>query len=169
MNSQANWIVIARFGRPHGIKGFVTVHSFTEPRDNVLKYANWHAFINNKWQPIKLTHAEVQNKSIIVQVEGYPERESVACLTNIEIAVQQEQLETLKPGEYYWHQLIGMKVINQQGELFGNVTEIIPTGANDVLVIEGNKRHLIPYLPGQFILDIDSNRQIITVDWDVDF
>ncbi|CAM2751166.1 16S rRNA-processing protein RimM [Legionella steigerwaltii] len=169
MNNQENWIVIARFGRPHGVKGSVTVHSFTEPRDNVLKYANWHAFINNKWEPIKLLRAEVQNKSIIVQIEGYPERESVAYLTNVEIAVQQEQLETLKPGEYYWHQLIGMKVINQQGESFGNVTEIIPTGSNDVLVVEGNKRHLIPYLLGQFILDINTEQQVITVDWDMDF
>ncbi|MCW8409578.1 ribosome maturation factor RimM [Legionella sp. PATHC035] len=169
MNNQENWIVIARFGRPHGIKGFVTVHSFTEPRDNVLKYTNWHAFINNKWQPIKLLRAEVQTKSIIAQIEGYPERESVAHLTNIEIAVQQEQLETLKPGEYYWHQLIGMNVINQKGESFGTVTEIIPTGANDVLVVEGTKRHLIPYLLDQFILDIDTNQQLITVDWDMDF
>ncbi|QMT61326.1 MULTISPECIES: ribosome maturation factor RimM [unclassified Legionella] len=169
MNNQESWIIIARFGRPHGVKGFVTVHSFTEPRDNVLKYANWHAFINNKWQPIKLLHAEVQNKSIIVQVEGYPEREVVAQLTNIEIAVQQEQLAKLEPGEYYWHQLIGMNVINQQGESFGKVIEIIPTGANDVLVVEGTKRLLIPYLPGKFVLDVDSTQQIITVDWDMDF
>ncbi|KTD05691.1 ribosome maturation factor RimM [Fluoribacter gormanii] len=169
MNNQENWIIIARFGRPHGVKGFVTVHSFTEPRDNVLKYENWHAFINNKWQPIKLLRAEVQNKSIIAQIEGYPERELVAQLTNIEIAVRQEQLEKLEPGEYYWHQLIGMNVINQQGKSFGKVIEIIPTGANDVLVVEGNKRHLIPYLPGKFILDVDANQQLITVDWDMDF
>ncbi len=169
MNNQENWIVIARFGRPHGVKGFVTVHSFTEPRDNVLKYANWHAFINNKWQPIKLLRADVQNKSIIAQVEGYPERELVAHLTNIEIAVQREQLAKLDPGEFYWHQLIGMDVINQQGEPFGKVIEIIPTGVHDVLVVEGNKRHLIPYLPGKFILDVDTSQQMITVDWDMDF
>jgi 16S rRNA processing protein RimM len=169
VNNQENWIVIARFGRPHGIKGFVTVHSFTEPRDNVLKYANWHAFINNKWQPIKLLRAEVQNKAIVAQIEGYPDRELVARLTNIEIAVQQEQLEELKPGEYYWYQLIGMTVTNREGELFGKVIEIIPTGANDVLVVEGNKRHLIPYLPDRFILDVDINQQLITVDWDMDF
>lgn len=169
MNNQDNWIVIARFGRPHGVKGFVTVHSFTEPRDNVLKYVDWHAFIHNKWQPIKLLHAEVQNKSIIVQIEGYPDRELAAHLTNVEIAVQREQLKKLEPGEYYWHQLIGMDVINQQGEAFGKVTEIIPTGSNDVLVVMGNKKHLIPYLPGQFILDIDTGQQRITVDWELDF
>lgn len=169
MDNQAKWIVIGRFGRPHGIKGFVTVHSFTDPRDNVLRYSDWHVFMNNKWQPIKLLSAEVQDKSIIAQVEGYPERELVARLTNVEIAVQQEQLAELKPGEYYWHQLIGMNVINPKGESFGTVTEIIPTGANDVLVVEGEKRHLIPYLPDQFILNIDSSKRLITVDWDMDF
>lgn len=169
MSNQDNWIVVGRFGRPHGIKGFVTVHSFTEPRDNILRYTNWHISVNNQWQPIKLLCAEVQNKSIIAQIEGYPERETVARLTNIEIAVQKEQLEELQPGEYYWHQLIGMKVITTQGDVLGKVAELLPTGSNDVLVVEGEKRHLIPYLPGKFILDINDNQQLITVDWDVDF
>lgn len=167
--NKANWIVIGRFGRPHGVKGFVTVHSFTEPRDNILRYTDWHAFLNNKWQPIKLLTVETQSKAIIAQVEGYPERELVARLTNIEIGIQQEQLAPLKPGEYYWHQLIGMQVVNQKGDSFGVVTEILPTGANDVLVIQGEKRHLIPYLPDQFILSIDDQQRQITVDWDVDF
>lgn len=169
MKNQENWIVIACFGRPHGVKGFITVHSFTEPRDNVLKYTDWHAFINNKWQPIKLLRYEMQSKALIVQVEGYPERELVASLTNIEIAVRKEQLANLGPGEYYWHQLIGMHVINQQGTPFGKVIEILPTGANDVLVIQGEKRHLVPYLPGKFVLDVNTSLQIITIDWDMDF
>ncbi|MFT4058684.1 MAG: ribosome maturation factor RimM [Legionella sp.] len=169
MSNQDNWIVVGRFGRPHGVKGSVTVHSFTEPRDNILRYTNWHVPINNQWQPIKLLCAEVQNKSIIAQIEGYPERETAARLTNLEISVPQEQLDELKPGEYYWHQLIGMNVVNTQGKPFGKVTEIIPTGSNDVLVVQGEKRHLIPYLPGQFILDISNAQQLITVDWDMDF
>ncbi|MGC1182423.1 ribosome maturation factor RimM [Legionella sp.] len=170
MSHQEHWVVIGRFGRAHGVKGCVTVHSFTEPLDNILRYTNWHVFINNKWQPIKLLCAKVQNKFIIAEIDGYSERELVAShLTNREIAVQQEQLEELKSGEYYWHQLIGMSVINLQGDPFGKVTEIIPTGSNDVLVVRGERRHLIPYVPGKFILDIDNAQQLITVDWDTDF
>jgi 16S rRNA processing protein RimM len=169
VSNQANWVVIGRFGRPHGIKGFVTVHSFTDPRDNILRYTDWHVFLNNTWQPVKLLCVEVQNKAIIAQIEGYPERELVSRLTNAEIAIQKEQLAELEAGEYYWHQLIGMKVINQKGESFGTVIEVIPTGANDVLIVEGEKRYLIPYLPGQFIIEINDCQQVITVDWDVDF
>lgn len=169
MDNQSNWVVIGRFGRPHGIKGFVSVHSFTEPRDNILRYTDWHAFLGNTWQPVKILCVEVHNKNIIAQIEGYPEREMAARLTNVEIAVQKEQLAELEPGEYYWHQLIGMNVINQKGESFGTVIEIIPTGSNDVLVVQGEKRHLIPFLPGQFVMDINDSQQLITVDWDVDF
>ncbi|HRD68942.1 MAG: ribosome maturation factor RimM [Legionella sp.] len=169
MNNQANWVVIGRFGRPHGIKGFVTVHSFTEPRDNILRYTDWHAFINNQWQPVKALCVEIHNKAIVAQIDGYPERELASRLTNIEIAVNKEQLAQLEPGEYYWHQLIGMQVVNEKGDVFGQVTEVMPTGANDVLVVEGEKRYLIPYLPDQFILNINDSERIITVDWDLDF
>jgi 16S rRNA processing protein RimM len=169
VSNQDNWIVVGRFGRPHGVKGSVTVHSFTEPPDNILRYPVWYAFINNQWQPIRLLQAEMQNKYIIAQIEGYPEREMVAQLTNVDIAVPQNQLEELEAGEYYWYQLIGMKVVNSEGDLFGEVTEILPTGSNDVLVVEGKKRHLIPYLPGQFILEINSKERLITVDWEMDF
>jgi len=169
VNNQANWVVIGRFGRPHGIKGFVTVHSFTEPRDNILRYTDWHAFINNQWQPVKALCVEIHNKAIVAQIDGYPERELASRLTNIEIAVNKEQLAQLEPGEYYWHQLIGMQVVNEKGDVFGQVTEVMPTGANDVLVVEGEKRYLIPYLPDQFILNINDSERIITVDWDLDF
>ncbi len=165
----ADWVVVGRFGRAHGIKGFITVHSFTEPRDNILQYKDWHVRIANQWQPLKIVHLESTDKSILAQIEGYHEREQVTRLTNVDIAVRRNQLPPLKPGEYYWHELVGMQVINQQGQPFGTVIEILPTGAHDVLVVEGEKRHLIPYLPGQFVMNVDPSQQIITVDWDLDF
>ncbi|KTD75508.1 ribosome maturation factor RimM [Legionella waltersii] len=164
-----NWVVIGRFGRPHGIKGFVTVHSFTDPKDNIVRYSDWHVYLDKQWKPIKLVTMEARNNSIVVKIEGYPERESVALLTNANIAVQEEQLEELKSGEYYWFQLVGMSVINKQQDSLGKVIEIMPTGSNDVLVVQGEKRYLIPYLPEQFVLNIDSSKQVILVDWDKDF
>lgn len=164
-----NWVVIGRFGRPHGIKGFISVHSFTQPRENLLTYTDWHAFINKQWQPIKALAIEVQNKGIIAKIEGYPERESVMRLTNVDIAVLQNKLPKLAEGDYYWHELIGMTVVNTKGESFGEVVELLATGSNDVLVVQGEKKHLIPYLMGQFILDINPAQKLITVDWDLDF
>lgn len=169
MDESADWVVVGRFGRPHGIKGLITIHSFTEPHDNILRYTDWHAFIANQWKPLKILHIEVTNKSILAQIEGYSEREQVAFLTNVEIAISRSQLPSLVEGEYYWHELVGMQVINQQGQSFGKVTEIMPTGANDVLVVDGEKRHLIPYLPGQFVIEVDKSQNLIRVDWDLEF
>lgn len=169
MSVESNWIVIGRFGRPHGVKGFVTVHSFTEPRDNIIEYSDWYVRFNGNWQPIKVLSTEVHNKAIIAQIEGYPDRELVAKLTNADIGVCRDQLAPLDPGEYYWHQLIGMTVVNPKGETFGIIKEILPTGSNDVLVVQGEKRHLIPYLPGRFVIDVDVNQQKMTVDWEMDF
>lgn len=169
MITQADWIVIGRFGRPHGIKGFVTIQSFTDPRDNILRYTDWHVYMQQSWKPIKLLSLEVHIKAIIAQIDGFPGREAVAELTNIEIAVSKDQLAPLEPGEYYWHQLVGMTVVNQQGDLFGQVSDVMPTGSNDVLLVQGEKKHLIPYLPGKYIVNIDDLERIITVDWDLDF
>lgn len=169
MDTNSDWVIVGRFGRPHGIKGFVNIISFTEPRDNIFYYTDWHARIQKKWLPIKLLQTEVGNTLLLARVEGYQVREQVACLTNIDIAVSRVQLKALQPGEYYWHQLVGMKVVDQQGKLFGMVTEILPTGANDVLIVTGEKRHLIPYLPGQVVLEVNDNQRVITVDWDADF
>ena len=169
MDNAADWLVIGRFGRSHGIKGLITVISFTEPRDNILNYTNWHIAVNNTWQPLNVLQTSVTNKSILAQIEGYNQPEQVAHLTNVEIAVKREQLDELLPDEYYWHDLIGMHVVNTQGATLGDVTEIMATGSNDVLVVEGERRHLVPYLPDDVIVTINASQRIITVDWDADF
>lgn len=169
MSNPANWVVVGRFGRPYGIKGYVTVHSFTDPRDNILGYTNWHVFLHKQWQPLRMLDIKTQLKAIVALVEGYSERESVSALTNAEIAIHGEQLAQLQPGDYYWHELMGMQVVNSTGVSLGKVVDMMSTGSNDVLVVEGNKRHLIPYLPDEFVLDVSKEKRTITVDWDLDF
>lgn len=162
-------IVIGRFGRVHGIRGLITIHSYTEPRDNIISYQPWYAFINKQWHPIEVLDIESQAKQIVARVKGYPEREQVAALTQILIGASKEQLPALSEGEHYWHDLIGLSVVNLQDQSLGLVQEVIATGSNDVLVVEGEKRHLIPYLLGQFIHQINLEQKVIIVDWDLDF
>ena len=169
MGKSLDWVVIGRFGRPHGLKGNIVVHSFTEPYDNIKQYTPWHAWIDRQWQVIKFTHLDLKKKDMIARIEGYETLEEVAVLTNVDIAVERVILAALPLGEYYWHELIGMQVVNLDGEPFGEVSAILPTGSNDVLVVQGKKRYLIPYLLEQFILNIDREKRVITVDWDLEF
>lgn len=169
MDTELDWVVIGCFGRAHGIRGQITVHSFTEPRDNMLHYTHWHVWLNKQWQALNIVQIDSREKNILARVEGYADREQVARLTNAKIAIKREQLPVLPKGSYYWHELIGMEVVSLHGFAFGKVIEIIATGANDVLVVEGEKHYLIPYLPGLYVCEVDADKRIITVDWDADF
>ena len=160
------WVVVGRFGRPNGVKGCITVISGTNPRENILQYSDWHACINHKWQPIKLLSSEITHKSILTYIEGYADREQVAALTNIEIGILRTQLSDLPANEFYWHQLIGMKVLTVTGEELGHVDHILPTGSNDVLVVQGEQRCLIPYLFGDVVREVRLEQNEIIVDWE---
>lgn len=165
----SHWVVVGRFGRAHGIKGYISVHSFTEPKDNLLQYKHWHAWINKQWQAISLIDSEARPNGLIAKIKGYEDRDSVARLVNLEIAVPSEDIPPSKPGEYYCYELIGMEVVNKQGQAFGKVVQVLPTGANDVLVIEGEKRHMVPFILDHYVLEVNTEQRLITVDWDYEF
>ena len=170
MNANSeDWVIVGRLGKPHGLKGLITIHSFTHPRDNILTYKGWHAFINNQWRPLSVLNASTNAKHILATLEGITDRDKALTLTNVDIAIRKGQLPLLEEDEFYWHELIGMKVINLQNEVLGTVVELLSTGSNDVLVVEGDKRHLIPYLPDRYISQIDRETKTIQVDWDLDF
>ena len=162
-----DWVVIGKFGRPNGIQGCVTVISCTEPRENVLLYADWHVNIKNKWQPIKVLSSEITHKSILTYIEGYADREHVAALTNIEIGVLRSQFAALPVNDFYWDQLIGLKVLTMASKNLGVVDHILPTGSNDVLVVQGEQRCLIPYLLGSAVQEVRLEAGEIIVDWEI--
>ncbi|MCH9755657.1 MAG: ribosome maturation factor RimM [Gammaproteobacteria bacterium] len=165
------WVVVGKFGRPQGIKGLVRITSFTEPRDNILQYPDWSIQMPGAvWQRVTRLEERITPQHILAQIEGYTSREAVSALTNIEIAVPKETLPALNAGEYYWHELIGMRVIHNNGTTLGMVDSVLETGSNDVLVVVDNKkRRLIPYLLDDVIQKINKDSREITVCWDVDF
>ena len=163
------WVTMGRFCRPHGIKGFIRVLSFTDPRENILNYPRWFIQVNNTWELVKRLDVQVTHHHVLVRIENYATRESVSNLTNLDIAVLADDRPKLDPGEYYWDDLVGMQVVDAHGAVMGIVHEMMATGSNDVMVVEGVQRQLIPYLPGDVVLDVDPVARTISVAWDVDF
>ena len=86
-----------------------------------------------------------------------------------EIGIRRDQLPVTAPGEYYWHDLQGLTVVTVKGELLGTVGHLLETGANDVLVVNGERERLIPFVLDQVIVDVDLDKREIQVDWDKDF
>jgi 16S rRNA processing protein RimM len=105
----------------------------------------------------------------VAALESIDSRELAAQWVDHEIAIHCEQLLPPNPGEYYWADLIGLRVLTEQGVALGQIERLLETGANDVLIVQGERERLIPFLTGLVVKDIDLTQGLLTVDWDPDF
>jgi 16S rRNA processing protein RimM len=163
-----NYIVIGRFGKAFGIHGWIKVNSYASPTENILNYRPWYIQKNNAWQEIIFVASRIHANQIVVQLPNCHTPEEARLYTNYDIGVVRDQLPALPPGEFYWDDLIGMTVKNLEGVDFGTVTELMATGANDVLEVVGERKRLIPYI-NDVVKRVDIKARLIEVDWDKEF
>ena len=152
-----------------GVQGWVKVFSYTEPRENIVNYSPWLLKTDKGWTETKLIQGKRQGKGVIASLQGYADPDSSSRLIGCDIGLRREQLPELGKDEYYWNDLIGLQVINQDGIELGRVERLIETGSNDVLVLQGDCERLVPYIKGQVVKQIDLDQKLIRVDWDPDF
>jgi len=151
----------------YGVKGWVRIMSWTEPRNAIANYRPW--LIGADQQVIEPLEVKVQGKGLIARLDGVESRDQAQALTGAAIAANRRQLPELSAGEYYWADLEGMTVINKDGVELGQVRRVIATGANDVLLVQGERERLIPFTIGHHVLDVDNDTGLIQVDWDAEF
>jgi 16S rRNA processing protein RimM len=151
----------------HGIKGWVKVHSWTRPMEAILQYQPW--LLGEEKRPVKIVDGRKQGKGLAVLLPGFDDREQAATLVGTQIFVRRDQLPPTGENEYYWSDLEGLEVKTTKGELLGRVEKLMETGANDVLVVRGNREHLIPFIQGQYVTGVDLEDGYIEVDWDPEF
>lgn len=162
-------IELGRVSGLHGVLGWVRVHSDTEPRERILEYRPWLLRIDDRWQSREVETGRIHGKGLIAKLRGCEDRDSAAALVAATIAVRRDQLPALGPEEYYWADLIGIEVVTGDGESLGRVDRLLETGANDVLVVVGDRERLIPYLPGRAVQSVDLAARRMVVDWDPEF
>jgi len=168
MTSQPT-IVIGKFAKPYGVKGRISVYSFTEPKENLFNYSPLS--IKRKGHSVETLSIEAfrpHGNHFVVKLTKSHNRDDASLYTNGEIIINTSQLPSLKEGEYYWKDLEGLSVFNKEGEKLGFVAHLLETGANDVLIVKGTKTHHIPYHP-HYIQSIDIKNKKMIVDWDVNF
>jgi len=152
-----------------GVRGWVKVFSYTEPRENILNYSPWLLSRGDKTREVQLLEGKRQGKTIVAHLQDVDDRDSAAGLCGWDIAVAHGQLPETREGEYYWADLVGLQVVTQNGVDLGRVDYLIATGANDVLVVKGDRERLLPFLQGQTIISIDLQEGRMIVDWDPEF
>jgi len=151
----------------HGIKGWVKVHSWTRPMEAILDYQPW--LLGEDKSPLTITDGRKQGKGLVALLPGFEDREQAARLVGQQIFVGRNQLPATAADEYYWADLEGLEVHTTQGHVLGRVEKLMETGANDVLVIRGQREHLVPFVQGQYVTRVDLEGGLIEVDWDPEF
>jgi 16S rRNA processing protein RimM len=151
----------------HGIKGWVKIRSWTRPMDAILQYQPW--LLGEDKKPVKIVDGRKQGKGLAALFPGFDDREQAATLVGSQIFVKREQLPVTDKDEYYWSDLEGLEVKTIDGVLLGRVENLMETGANDVLVIRGDREHLVPFVQGQYVTCVDLENGMIEVDWDPEF
>lgn len=159
-------IVLGRVSGLHGVRGWVKVFSYTAPRQAVLDYSDCLLNRGGSWEAACIADGRMQNKTIVAHFEGVDDRDAAAALVGAEIGVSREKLPAPEAGRYYWTDLEGLDVVHRDGRRLGRVAYLLETGANDVLVVQGDRETLIPFVPETVILDVDLKRGVIEVDWE---
>ncbi|SMM97695.1 16S rRNA processing protein RimM [uncultured Candidatus Thioglobus sp.] len=144
------------------------IFSHTHPRKNVLSYQPWHIHLEGQWQTLEIVKGREQGKTIVAQIQDINDREQARSMIGTDIYIEKSQLPKLKQNEHYWEDLIGLEVINQQNIILGKVSNLTDTGANSVLIIQGEKEHWVPYIK-PFLCEVNLKKQQILVDWDENF
>jgi len=164
-------IVIGEITSVYGIKGWLKLKSWTEPQERIFAYQPWLISDAGSKQTEHCDVIEYRDHSgqYVIRLDGVNDRDSAAKYTKKQVVIDKSRLPTLPDNEYYWADLKGMRVYNLTGNDFGVVSHLLETGANDVLVINGDRQRLVPFIRGQVVTDVNQSTATITVDWDADF
>jgi 16S rRNA processing protein RimM len=163
-------LLLGRIVGLFGVDGCVKVESYTEPRTRIFKYRPWLLRSAAGDRELEGAKGRAQGKGIVASLPGVADRDAAAALVGTEIWITRSALPKPKPGEYYWADLEGLDVVTSDGRPLGTVSHLFATGANDVLVVrDGDRERMIPFVPGQFVQAVDLDVRRLTVDWDPDF
>jgi 16S rRNA processing protein RimM len=164
------FVTLGRISGVHGIQGWLKVYSDTSPRENIFAYTPWYLLRDGQREVWKVNSGRRQGKSIVVKLAGCNDRDDADRLVGADIAIPRSQLpETTEPGEYYWADLVGLRVETLEGVQLGRVERLFETGANDVVVVQGDRERLLPYIWEQVIREVDLDSGVMRVDWDPEF
>ena len=148
-----------------GVQGWIKLASYTRPASDLLEYPRW-VIRDKSW---KVSEARMHGSSLVARLEGLDDRDVAMSLRGAEIEVERAELPPAKPGEVYWADLIGCEVVSGSGVSLGTVSGLYGNGAQDVLVVQGDRQRLIPFVIGPIVQTVDLAAKKIVVDWQPEY
>jgi 16S rRNA processing protein RimM len=167
-------VTLGRVAGVHGVRGWVKVVSYTRPVTNLLDYPAWWIAKGDGFEA-KLIEGQAQGPGLMVHFTGaggepITDRDVAATLVGSEIQVDRKDLPKPKKGEYYWIDLVGVEVANEQGVALGRIRDMTSNGAHDVMVVrDGEVERLIPFVHGAIVKSVDMKARRVVCDWQPDY
>lgn len=163
-------ILLGRVMGAFGVRGEVKLESWTEPRSGIFRYPSW-ILRTPSGEERELTGARGRDtgKHVIATIPGIDDRDAAELARGTEIYVPREALPPPASGEYYWVDLEGLRVQTVDGVDLGRVVQMLSTGANDVMLVQGERERMLPFVQPDYVTAVDFETGTITVDWDPEF
>jgi 16S rRNA processing protein RimM len=165
----AREVLLGRVVGVHGLDGSLKIESYTEPRANIFRYRPWRVVGVGREMAVDKPAGRAQGKGMVARLSEVGDRDAAAAWVGADIYVARDQLPPAAPGEYYWADLEGLQVTTTEGVDLGRVSHLFSTGANDVMVVRGDRERLVPFIPGGAVVRVDLEAGLIEVDWDPAF
>ena len=169
-DSRQRMITVGRLHGAFGVRGEVKLESFTDPLRSIARYQPWilrdARGIERACEGVRVREG---GKGLIATMPGIEDKDAADALRGTEVLVPRSALPPPAEGEFYWVDLEGLRVVNLDGADFGIVSHLFSTGANDVLVAQGERERMIPFVLPDYTRSVDFEAGVVTVDWDADF
>jgi 16S rRNA processing protein RimM len=184
-SAESNMVVMGRIVAPYGVFGWLKIVPDTEAFDGLFDYDTWWLGKGDDWREMVVETAKTHNDVLVVKLKGIDDRDAALACKGKQIAVPREQLPEAEENEYYWSDLIGLRVKNKQDVDFGLIVDVFETGANDVIAVRADavkqeasagrsvskekpQERLLPFIDA-VVLEVDLAAKTMLVDWDADF
>jgi 16S rRNA processing protein RimM len=145
-----------------GVRGWIRLRSHTVPPEGILRYRTWH--VGGRDWPV--VEGRVQGDTVVAGLEGLGDRDAALALRGKPVEVARSALPKPKPGEFYWADVLGSEVVSTAGARLGTLGGVTSNGAQDVMVVTGERERLIPFVAGAIVQEVDPAAKRIVVEWE---
>lgn len=156
------FLVVGQLGKPHGIRGEISFRIHTDFPERLAP--GKVLYLGDEKRTYTIVRVRGGGDRLIMLFEGYSDRDQVAELRNLLAFVRSDEVPGLEEGDFYYHELIGLKVVTDDGRDLGILEEIIDTNANDVFVVRSGdgSEILLPDIDDVVLeIDLDQERMLV--------
>ncbi len=162
MTEPAGLVHVGKITKPHGIRGEVKIYSLSQQPENFRDYPQLVLIgEDGERRESKVGKFRVQGNFAVVSLAGVADRNSAEELVGCQVWVAEEYLPPLADDEFYWHDVMGAEVVDQDGNSLGKLDSLLATGSADLMVVrQGDDEVLIPSQP-EFLIEIGPEKIIV--------